>query len=51
MVMTTTMIMMMMMMIVVSVEKLVERKLTGKTKVPGDFLPQWHLTHHKTHAT
>jgi hypothetical protein len=35
----------------VTVEKLVEWKLAGKTEVLGENLPQRHFVHHKSHMT
>jgi hypothetical protein len=36
---------------VVSVEKLVERRLTGETEALGENLLQRHFVHHKSHIS
>jgi hypothetical protein len=38
-------------MMMVIVEQSVEYELAGKTKVPGEKLPQCHFVHHKSHTT
>jgi hypothetical protein len=35
----------------VTVEKLVEWRLSGETEVLGENLPQRHFAHHKSHMT